>query len=170
MQNRPLAQTALDGYIAQLKRTPEFLLGVMELDPTAAINAEIQKVFLETEFYSDGSMGLMSPAARPNGERILGHHQPGPEWESGSDRPASETYVFVLNSLLHSRAYLGFSVQISIDLSGSGYVWLGECNNSAAYTPQTPEEVWGFWNARNAIPLDDTPYSGPFYMGRTSVQ
>lgn len=165
------ARAALDLYLAAVRATPEYqsasTLTVNEA--RAAITAEIDRVLAETEFVPGGSFDLDMPSARPSGERIGGHHAPGPNHKPGSGRPLRETYVFVLDSLQHDRAYQGFGVQYSIHPNGSGYLWLGECNNSAAHTPADSVEAWALYEARRSVPLDDTPYRGPWYTGRTSA-
>lgn len=161
------AQTVLDEYLTAIRATDEYRRN-LDADPDHArkwLRSEILRVFRATEFQDRDTFGYGQPMARPDGERISGHGIPGPDWVKGEGGP----YIFVLDFLQYDRAYRGFGVQMSIHLDGSGYLWLGECNNSAAYTPETAVETWCLWRARRAVPADDALYAGPTYMGRTSV-
>ena len=140
------ARKALDGYLLAVHRTPEYIAAIEATDPVALIVAELDRIEAATEWHTDGT------ARRPDGEGLDGHHKPGPDWQPGSK--AVDTYVFVRDGATHSRAHRGFGLQTSIHPDGSGYLWLGECNNSAAHTPETPAETWALWVARRSVPED----------------
>lgn len=164
----PPAAGVLDRYRSAVEATEEYQCN-LDADPEHAkkwLQSEIYRVLRATEFYTerDPLFDYPHPKARPDGERISGHGIPGPDWVKGEGGP----YLFVLDFLEHDRAFEGFGIQMSIHLDGSGYLWLGECSNSAAYTPKNSVETWCLWRARRAVPADDAPYTGPWYMGQTS--
>ena len=161
-----LARKALADYLLTVHKIPEYIDALNASDPVALIVSELDRIEAATEWHTDGIFGLHQPARRPDGEGLDGHHKPGPDWQPGSK--AVDTYVFVRSGATHSRAHRGFGLQTSIHPDGSGYLWLGECNNSAAHTPETPAETWALWVARRSVPEDAEAYRGPWYMGRTS--
>lgn len=142
-----LARKALADYLLTVHKIPEYIDALNASDPVALIVSELDRIEAATEWHTDGT------ARRPDGEGLDGHH---------------DTYVFVRSGATHSRAHRGFGLQTSIHPDGSGYLWLGECNNSAAHTPETPAETWALWVARRSVPEDAEAYRGPWYMGRTS--
>lgn len=157
-----LARKALDGYLLTVHKISEYIDALNASDPVALIVSELDRIEAATEWHTDGT------ARRPDGEGLDGHHKPGPDWQPGSK--AVDTYVFVRSGATHSRAHRGFGLQTSIHPDGSGYLWLGERNNSAAHTPETPAETWALWVARRSVPEDAEAYRGPWYMGRTSPE
>lgn len=48
----------------------------------------------------------------------------------------------------NGRMTVEFSLHVG---THSGYLWMGECNNSAALTINDPYEAWAIWQARRAI-------------------
>ena len=163
-----LARKALADYLLTVHKIPEYIAAIEATDPVALIVAELDRIEAATEWYPAGIFKLLRPAQRPDGERLDVHHRPGPDWVKGSD--PRETYETVRDAATHSRAHQGFAVRTSIHPDGSGYLWLGECNNSAAHTPETPAETWALWVARRSVPEDAEAYRGPWYMGRTSPE
>lgn len=153
------AQKVLDDYITTLRQTDKYTQAKNMFHVKERIEREIRRVYKATEFITREYFGP-SPLARPDGERIFGH--------SGPTGPNKE-YEYVVAGVIYSRPFQGFGVEHSIHPDGGGYLWLGECNNSAAYTPSDPSETWALWFARRAVPLDDSPYTGPTYIGGTSL-
>ena len=165
----PLAQTILNDYRSKLLASNEYQKAIHDRDPRDLIEVAIARVMMATEFVVEGD-GLFRPSARPDGERIGGHHSVVEGRVYNLANAPWAGYKFVLDSLTHSRAYRGFGVQVSIHPDGTGYLWLGECSNSAAHVPTSPAEAWALWVARRAVPPDEFPYTGPGYVGRTSKE
>ena len=142
-----LARKALAGYLLTVHKIPEYIDALNASDPVALIVSELDRIEAATEWHTD-----RHPLADLTAKDSTGTTNPAPTGSQAA-RPSTPT-CSCASGATHSRAHRGFGLQTSIHPDGSGYLWLGECNNSAAHTPETPAETWALWVARRSVPED----------------
>lgn len=132
------ARDALKAYMAQLRESP---LYVEAGEPTP--KEECDRILSQTTFSPGDGWSGGWPEPLPNGDRCWGPKV----WVGESDERGAKVQVFQLAFVQRHCAVDGWMLTHTLAPSGSGSVWLGECNNSAR-VDLVGREAWAAWCAR----------------------
>lgn len=140
------ARSELDRYVEILRQTPEYLRGLDKYTPELA-DRELAD-WLKCSVFACTEWGYDFPFATPDGERISGSISSLTDPEGGASfKRFNYSFVMLPRPAGNGR----MRVEFSFHKDHTGYLWMGECNNSAANTIHDPQEAWATWMARRAI-------------------
>lgn len=139
------AQRELDRYVEKLHQTSEYLIALSKYTPKL-VDEELDR-WLHRSLFGYGPYGFGFPKVTEFGERVGGSIDNLKDPEGGK---SFQRFNYRFVSYVAS-AGNGMRIEFSLRKDHTGYLWMGECNNSASLTIEEPQEAWATWEARRAI-------------------